>query len=785
MQRKDALRLLKVITYIGIYGGLLLPAVFIPVVIFPFVFSKLIIFQILIGITFPAYVALAWAEPKYRPKSSILYLAIIAYFLAMAASVVFSVDIARSWWGNQERMNGLFTLLHFLVWLTMTIGVIKTWTQWRRLFNYEIALSVFMAVVAILQKPFPRLLLFPAGDRVGGLLDNPIYMAAYQIFNLFFISLLWMKGATRNQKIWYTIAALIDIVAFMLAQSRGALVGLGVGIIVFVVAYAVMTPNKKARYGVIIALICCVLAYGGLIALRNTEIVRNSPLERFTNLTVSSQTRLIAWDIAWHGFLERPLTGWGLDTFHILFNKQYHPESLRYGYYETWFDRSHNTVLDVLSMTGLFGFVTFFSVFIALFWLVIRAYRKRWIDISITSILLALPVAYFIQNLFVFDHPAGFSMSYLMYAFVIVATTAQFNEKTDETTAEPTGTSHNVPWIAFGVLQLAAFLLVWRTSVLPFKASVVTIKSNNAFGSGAYQLSYDLAKQAAAIPTPYLDEQTFLQSRNIISLSDTGKLKELSFWREWHDLVVDVSKRQTTAHPANDNPHFIFARFGDSLASLVPEDAVIADTEYKTAIALSPKRQQVIYSYSRFLINQSRPDEAWDQLKQVVSYDPKLGESHWLLGLHEFFDRQLIEEGADELIASAEAPYPYSLKEAREAMALAMAYDVRGRKDGLTKVMTLLPTLPQGAPEVYLQIARVMEHQGMTEERNRILSALARIDQNLAAHLAPLMNGSVTSIQASFVATQNVTTTPAVAPTSQAPNTTTIASTTGGTGPRK
>src|SRR5262245_33510273 len=117
MQRQDAIRWLKAISYLGIYGGLLRPVMFVRVVIFAFVFSKLIFFQILIGLTFPAYLILAWVEPKYRPPMSMLYLSILAYFMAIGVSTIFSVDILRSWWGNQERMNGMFTLLHFLAWL--------------------------------------------------------------------------------------------------------------------------------------------------------------------------------------------------------------------------------------------------------------------------------------------------------------------------------------------------------------------------------------------------------------------------------------------------------------------------------------------------------------------------------------------------------------------------------------------------------------------------------------------------------------------------------------------
>ncbi len=73
-----------------------MPLVFIPVVIFPFVFSKLIFFQILIGLTFPAYLILAWIEPKHRTRFHLLYMAIVAYFVALALSVIFSVDPMRS-----------------------------------------------------------------------------------------------------------------------------------------------------------------------------------------------------------------------------------------------------------------------------------------------------------------------------------------------------------------------------------------------------------------------------------------------------------------------------------------------------------------------------------------------------------------------------------------------------------------------------------------------------------------------------------------------------------------
>ena len=522
MNRDLAIKIFKTIAYLGIYGGLLMPLVFIPVVIFPFVFSKLVFLQILVGLTFPAYVALAWMEPKYRPPKSALYAAIIAYFVALTLSTIFSVDPVRSWWGNQERMNGLFTLLHLFAWLTMTVGMLKLWRDWYRLLNYEIVLAVIMACVSLLQIPFPKLLMFQAGPRVGGLVDNPIYMGVYQIFNLAFLMLLFIKTKDKLARIWYGVASVFMLGAFMAAQSRGAMVGLAAFLGIFAVYIAIFTKNKKVKVGILSAAAAGIALYVTAFIFKATAFVQSIPyLPRFLDLTAASQTRLIAWRIAWDGFLERPLTGWGFDAFHILFNFKYNPRSLEFGYYETWFDRAHNTVMDVLAMTGIFGFVTYFGIFGAIFYLVWRAWKRGWIDLPIAAVLTALPIGYFLQNLFVFDHPAAFSMSYLLFALVIAATRPTFIGERDAAEVTPEGRikegkTHAAPWIAFAIFQLVMLLVAWRYSVLPFQASQISIKANMYMRSGALPQAWEMIQKAGAIPTPYVDEQTFLISRDLI-----------------------------------------------------------------------------------------------------------------------------------------------------------------------------------------------------------------------------------------------------------------------------
>lgn len=767
MTRQSSQSLFKAISYIGIYGGLLMPLVFIPIVIFPFVFSKLIALQVLIGLTFPAYVALAWMNPVYRPPKSALYTAIIAYFGAVLLSVIFSVDPHRSWWGNQERMNGLFTLLHFFAWLTMTIGVMKRWEPWKKLLNYEVVLSVIMAIVAILQRWNPDLLSFRASERVGGLLDNPIYMGCYQIFNLSFLTLLFLKTKNKTIRILYVVAALIDLIAFFLTQSRGALFGLLATVGIFTVYYAFFTPSKRVRWSILGG----AAGVFGLYALAyiyraSTFIASNSILARLTNLQATTSTRLIAWEIAWKGFLERPLTGWGFDAFYILFNLKYNPKSLEFGYYETWFDRAHNTIMDTLAMTGLFGFITYLAIFITLVLIVWRAHKKGWIDLPIAAILVALPIGYFLQNLFVFDHPAAFSMSYLLFAFVIVATRPMFIGLRDEeeTQVSEKGT-HDAPWIAFTILQLLLFVVVWNCSVRPFKASMMAIQANGMLGAvqdakgnfvpGRITQGVALMKSSLEMSSLYDGEQTFLTSRDVIDLAGQGVLTKEENWKEVYKFAKDININYLAKHPRDTNQMFIQARLLHTMFPYMTEveataEARLTEEYYLKSIETSPKRQQLYFGLARLYSQLGQSQKTYDTLKQAVEFDDQVGESWWYFGLVSMLDLAKVDEGADAIIKSQTVKTPYAYQTVSDAIQIAHAASYKKDTDLLKKILERLPTLGGGSIAGYLEIARSMEKSNLLEERNVILNALVKADPSLVDKLKPLSEGTVQTIDESL-----------------------------------
>ncbi|MDO8583798.1 MAG: O-antigen ligase family protein [bacterium] len=739
MNRTKAVSFLRGMSLVGIYGGLLMPLMFIPIVIFPFVFSKLIFFQVLIGLTFPAYLLLMWMEPAYRPRFNLLYGAIAAYFVAMALSVIFSVDPFRSWWGNQERMNGLFTLLHFFAWLTMALGVLKTWPQWRSLLHYQIGLSAFMAIVAMLQRVIPNLLLFPASVRVGGLLDNPIYMAAYQIFNLFFLFLLFLKVPSRTARILYGCVAFVDLIAFFLAQSRGALVGLAAGILAFGIWTALFSKNKKARTVTLLSIAGIFLAYSLLFSARNTVLIQHSPFARLTNITASVDTRFIAWKIAWRGFLERPITGYGLDTFHIIFNKHYNPRSLAFSTYETWFDRAHNTVLDVLSMTGLLGFLTFAGIFLSLFYVSWRAYKRGWIDLPLSAIFFGLTVGYFIQNLFVFDHPAAFSMSFLLFGFIIAATSGEFVDvkEKEHVTASKT---HAFSWALAVLVFIPFLLLVWRASVLPFQASRYAIKSNGNFPAATGMM---WAKKAAGIWTPYLDEQTFLLSRNLMQYASAGQLARLSNWQEYYTLVKELTEKELARHPENTHPHFVYAQLMTLFYGQKPEAAKIAEEQYRLAIQTSPKRQQLFLGLASLYAREGRGAEMMEAYRRARDFDLEIGEMRWVYGVALFYDAGNLQEGAKEILASQTVNYPRRLATVQELSGLMDAATVAKDQAMLALIPKQLAALPAGTMQEYAQIANRYAALGMVAERDEVL----RIGEQMAPGTQAVFDQAKSGIQ--------------------------------------
>ena len=97
---------------LGVYAGLLLPIAVIPGFLNPYVYSKMVFFQLAVGATFPAYVLLCVRCPDVRPRKSLLTAAIATWLFVIAFACAASEDTTRAFFGSAQRMTGTFSLMH-------------------------------------------------------------------------------------------------------------------------------------------------------------------------------------------------------------------------------------------------------------------------------------------------------------------------------------------------------------------------------------------------------------------------------------------------------------------------------------------------------------------------------------------------------------------------------------------------------------------------------------------------------------------------------------------------
>jgi O-antigen ligase len=132
------------------------------------------------------------------------------------------------------------------------------------------------------------------------------------------------------------------------------------------------------------------------------------------------------WGEAWKGFLERPVLGWGPENFTTVFDKFFNPNFYAPGQNnETWFDRAHSVYFDYLSETGILGLLAYlgmFAVFAYEFFSLKRRAKHEGsghhnANILVRGLMLAMPVAYLVQGVAIFDVLPMYLCLFLFLAF--------------------------------------------------------------------------------------------------------------------------------------------------------------------------------------------------------------------------------------------------------------------------------------------------------------------------------------------------------------------------------
>ena len=382
----------------------------VPNLFFPYITGKNFAFRFLVEFALLCYLLLAFAVPKYRPRMSNIMWAVLAFVVWMGVATVLSVDPSKSFWSNFERMEGYVGLLHLFAWFVITGALLGAENLWERFLNWSVAVGAVQGLWALLQFLGWFSISSQSGARADTTFGNATYTAVYLLINLFLA--LYLLARTKDKhnaltlQVLYVAAIALQSVGILLTETRGAILGLAVGLVVaafYLIIFARGRESRVLRRSAVGAVVAVLVLGGALYAARDEEFVKNTPaLRRVASISLSETTvvsRLnYIWPMAIKGAMEKPLFGWGQENFSFVFNKYYEP-----GMYnqEAWFDRAHNQFLDWLIAGGAPAFLLYVALYLLAAWAIVRSQKFSPAE---RAALLGLLVAYAFNNLFVFDN---------------------------------------------------------------------------------------------------------------------------------------------------------------------------------------------------------------------------------------------------------------------------------------------------------------------------------------------------------------------------------------------
>lgn len=619
---------------LGIAAVFFVPLIYSSATIFPFIFPKSLAFRALIELLLAPYLYLVLTNPEYRPKRSNILIAIFAFFGIEILATIFSVDPSRSFWGNHERMMGLYAYAHVVLFFLIATSVYRTKNEWRRLILYAIISGAIVTMLGYIQHFSTSFLHEVKGGRIFSTFGNSIYLSAYLLFQIYL--LFWYALSEKRLAYKMPLFSLLalEIIAFFWARTRGAFIALIVSGIVLILLSAWHKLRSRPRLLAGAALLP-VAVFFLLFIFKDISVLKNNkflaPITQLSAQEVTAKTRLLNWKIGLHAWTARPLLGWGPENYYFGFNKFYDPKFLQYSNYETWQDHAHNFLIDTLSDSGILGLLAFLGIF---FFVIKELFLlgKKQGEKSTSIIFLSIIVAYFVQNLFAFDTLAIWIMIYTIFGYIHIRSVEA--EKIKEVKEGPAFLRLD-PVTRMGLCLGTALIMVMLiifTNIIPFTVSAKTISAGEIFSRdpGA---AYNMLTVVLEKPSPYKAESRDEFSKIVTAILQNAQNLTRDDASRFALKVREEYKKNIIAHPRDVFINLANAQWNMVMASVFDPVYFLDAEEYLLrAKELSPRRQQIYYLLIRLYILRGRFVEAAFLGKEVVELNPKISQSHWIYG---------------------------------------------------------------------------------------------------------------------------------------------------------
>jgi O-antigen ligase len=615
--------IIRFFSYLILFTPLILSSKF----FFPFVGPKSLYFFAISEIIFFLWLILIFIDSRYCLKINVLLIALSIYLSIFILASIFGVNFSYSFWSKYERMTGILMHLHLFAFFLVLSSTFKE-EDFKKLFGFSNLVAILASWIALANLKNPTM-------RGGGTIGNESFLGTYLLFNVFFALYLIFK--TRE------FARILSIVSFSILAPSLLLIGVNLENLSFSKALSAIFFKEGARaaklsfYGGLVLLFFLwliaskrkILKILGSICLISSLIfsafvfysLLTQPEGFFRKLIEreigSFGGRFPVWQGAWKGFLERPLLGWGPENFEFSYIKHYNPcmPTPECGG-EIWFDRAHNIIFDTLISTGILGMISYLLIFAAIFYILWKNFVKKKTDFFAPGIFTSLFIAYFVQNLTVFDMVSSFMVFFLSLAFV-----ASFEKDFEKKEVKKL----NPLYLIFVLILF--FVSFYEFVILPVLTDGYVIWAIKEKVGTPERLKY-FQKTLSTSPLGKFQIRQFFAENEMANLDfknlNENVKKEIEF-------LIEELKKSAKESPLDFRS---FLRLGDLYniyAFFDPAKVKEGEEILRKAIEISPKNQQGYWSLAQNLIYQGRIDEAIFLVQKALDLEPKFKNSHLIL----------------------------------------------------------------------------------------------------------------------------------------------------------
>lgn len=290
-----------------------------------------------------------------------------ALFVFLIFSLIFSVDLYSSWFGSYARQEGVLSWLFYGLWTLLLIVRLSLESEENKLIKINSFLKIvsisglLVSVYAIFQIIGWDFITWSEPANITGRavssLGQPNYLACYLVLILPFSAYLFSISKKIFSHVSWASIFIFEIIALIATGSRAALfifLAVSIAWLIWFLAQKNILSRQKILLIFISSLVIVAIFLSFLVVINKDRFEELSNFKRG-----SAAVRLDLWSNGIKAVSLKPLFGYGLENQGEAYLPYYKVSDALYSRPNTYNDRAHNLILDILLTSGVVGLIFF------------------------------------------------------------------------------------------------------------------------------------------------------------------------------------------------------------------------------------------------------------------------------------------------------------------------------------------------------------------------------------------------------------------------------------------